>query len=116
MAAIFALLALKERCTVTLYSDSQLLVDSIEKGWALKWQKKAWKKGRKWILNADLWEQLLILCGEHQVEFVWVRGHTGIADNERADQLSMAAAEGKNLAVDEAYEAGETQIRPASLF
>ncbi len=68
------------------------------------------------MLNADLWEQLIKLCEEHDVEFVWVRGHTGIADNERADQLSVAAAEGKNLATDEAYEAGETQIKPASLF
>ena len=116
MAAIIALLALKVRCTVTLYSDSQLLVDSINKGWAHKWRKKGWKKGRKWVPNADLWEQLLELCEENEVEFVWARGHAGIVDNERADQLSMAVAEGKNLAVDEAYEAGETQIKLASLF
>jgi ribonuclease HI len=68
------------------------------------------------VQNADLWEQLLDLCEEHGVEFVWVRGHAGVVDNERADQLSMAAAEGKNLVVDEAYEAGETQFRPAPLI
>lgn len=116
MAAIVALQALNTRCAVTLYSDSQLLVDSIEQGWAHKWRKKGWKKGRKWVRNADLWEQLLRLCGEHEVEFVWVRGHAGVVENERADQLSMAAAQGRELAVDEAYEAGETQIKPASLF
>jgi ribonuclease HI len=116
MAAIVALQALKKRCAVTLYSDSQILVDSIEQGWAHKWRKKGWKKGRKWVRNADLWEQLLSLCEEHEVEFLWVRGHAGVVENERADQLSMAAAQGRELAVDEAYEAGATQIKPASLF
>jgi ribonuclease HI len=109
MAAIFAPQALKKKCAVTLYSDSQPLVDSIEKGWARKWRKKGWKRGRKWVHNADLWE-------EHEVEFVCVRGHAGVVDNERADQLSMAAAEGRDFMVDEAYESGKTQIKPASLF
>jgi ribonuclease HI len=116
MAAIVALRALNKKCSVTLYSDSQLLVNSIEQGWAIKWRKRGWKKGRKWVRNADLWEQLLTLCEDHEVEFVWVRGHAGVVENERADQLSMAAAQGKDLAADEAYEADETQIKPASLF
>ena len=50
------------------------------------------------------------------MEFIWVRRHAGIVENERADQLSMAAAQGNDLAVDEAYEADDTQIKPASLF
>lgn len=116
MAAVVALGVLKKKCAVTIYSDSQLLVDSVEQGWANKWRKKGWKKGRKWVLNADLWEQLLGLAEEHDVEFVWVRGHTGIIENERADQLSMAAAQGMYLAVDKPYESDETQIKPASLF
>jgi ribonuclease HI len=68
------------------------------------------------VRNTDLWEPLLALCDEHEVEFKWVRGHTGVVENERADQLSMAAAQGKDLAVDEAHETRETQIKPASLY
>jgi ribonuclease HI len=116
MAAVVALQALKKRCDVTIYSDSLYLVHAMREGRAHKWRKKGWKKGRKWVLNADLWEELLDLCGRHEVEFVWVRGHTGVAGNERADQLSMIAAGGTDLGVDEAYEAGETQIKPPSLF
>lgn len=115
-AAIVALQSLKKRCIVSLYSDSQLLVESIEQGWAHKWRRKGWKKGRKWVLNADLWEQLLILCEQHEVKFIWVRGHAGLTENERADQLSYIASQGKDLAVDEAYESGETQITPPTLF
>ncbi len=81
LAAIVALGTLKARCAVTLYSDSQLLVDSIELGWALKWRKKGWIKGRKWVINADLWEQMLILCEEHEVEFIWVKGDAGLVGN-----------------------------------
>jgi ribonuclease HI len=116
VAAIVALQALKRRCAVTLHSDSEYLVHAMREGRAYKWRKKGWKKGRKWVLNADLWAILLELCEQHEVEFVWVRGHTGIAGNERADRLSMIAAEGTDLRVDEAYEAGETQIKPPSLF
>jgi ribonuclease HI len=114
MAAIVALGALKKKCAVTLYSDSQLLVDSIDKGWVYRWRKKGWKQGRKWRRNADLWERLLALYDEHEVKFTWVRGHAGLVENEKADQLSMAAAWGRGLAVDQAYEAGETQIKPAA--
>lgn len=116
MAAIVALQALKRKCAVTLYSDSLYLVHAMKEDRAHKWRKKGWKKGRKWVLNADLWETLLDLCDRHDVEFFWVWGHTGVAHNERADRLSMIAAQGTNLLVDGAYEASETQIKPPSLF
>ena len=115
-AAIVGLQSLKSKCRVTIYSDSQLLVDSINQGWAKKWRKKGWKKGSNWVLNADLWQELLNLCDEYEVNVVWVKGHSNILENDRADQLSMRAAQSTSLAIDDAYENGETQIRPPSLF
>lgn len=116
MAAIVALEALKTPCQVTVYSDSSLLVRAMEEGWLQKWRKKGWKRGKKWVLNADLWRRLDAACQPHEVRFVWVKGHAGNRGNERADRLSMLAAEGQNLAIDVAYESGETQIKPPSLF
>ena len=116
MAAIVALEALKSPCRVTLYSDSELLVKAMSDGWLQKWQKKGWKRGKKWVVNADLWQRLAAVCERHTVRFEWVRGHAGNWGNERADALSMQAARSATLEVDTAYEAGETQIKPPSLF
>jgi ribonuclease HI len=105
LAAIAGLEALKEPCCITLYSDSQYLVDSIEKGWAVRWQANGWKRNRKEkAVNPDLWERLLALCKIHKVQFEWVRGHAGHKENERCDRLATAAAQGSDLAVDEGYE------------
>jgi ribonuclease HI len=106
LAAIAGLEALKGRCKVTLYTDSQYLVNTIMKGWAERWKKYGWtrNKKREAARNPDLWERLLELCSKHEVEFRWVRGHSGVEENERADQLSVEAASGKNLAVDLGYE------------
>jgi ribonuclease HI len=116
MAAIIALEALRLPSQVTVYSDSNLLVQAMEKGWLRKWQKHGWRRGKKWVLNADLWQRLDAACAKHQVRFVWVKGHAGNRGNERADYLSLRAARGKTLAVDAAYEAGETESKPPSLF
>jgi ribonuclease HI len=105
MAAIAGLEALKHRCRVTIYSDSQYLVNAIEQGWARRWQEKGWWRNRQEkALNPDLWEQLLALCEKHEVHFRWIRGHAGTAENERCDELAREAALGKNQAVDELYE------------
>ena len=105
LAAIKGLEALKERCRVTIYSDSQYVVNAIEKGWALRWQSNGWKRNKKEkAINPDLWEKLLTLCDRHKVRFQWIRGHSGTAENERADQLAKEAATGENLTIDEAYE------------
>lgn len=94
MAAISALEALKEPCEVTLYSDSKYLIDSIEKGWAVSWRAKNWKKADKSpALNPDLWERLLNLLDVHNVEFVWVRGHNGNSYNERCDTIATSFAD-----------------------
>jgi ribonuclease HI len=105
MAAIVGIEAIKEPCQVTLYSDSQYLVDSIEKGWAIRWQANGWKRSNKEkAINPDLWERLLDLCKIHKVQFQWVRGHAGHSENERCDELATAAARCPNLAADEVYE------------
>ena len=90
-AAIKALEALTEPCRVTLYSDSQYLVNAMTKGWAKAWKQKGWKRSDgNPALNPDLWEKLLSLCDIHEVEFVWVRGHEGNEYNERCDRLAVA--------------------------
>lgn len=93
-AAIVGLKSLRERCAVTLYSDSQYLVNGIEKGWAVKWRQNGWRKSDKSpALNSDLWEELLGLLDRHRVRIVWVRGHAGHPENERCDRLAVAASQ-----------------------
>lgn len=88
---ITALEALKEPCQVTLYTDSQYVVNAMTKGWAKKWQANGWMRNKKDpALNPDLWQQLLSLCQRHQVEFVWVKGHAENEFNNRCDQLAVA--------------------------
>ena len=89
-AVIEALSKLKEPCQVTLYSDSQYVCNGLSKGWAKKWKANGWKKADKSpVLNADLWEKLLILYDYHNVNIVWVRGHNGHPENERCDALAV---------------------------
>jgi len=105
MACIVALDDLKERSEVTLYSDSQYVVNAITKGWAKRWQRHNWKRNSEEDAeNPDLWERMLSLCEKHQVNFVWIKGHAGRAENERCDQLAVQAARGTDLQVDEFYE------------
>ena len=93
-AAIEALAALKEPCSVTLTSDSKYLVDAITQGWAKSWQAKGWRRAdRSPALNPDLWEKLLLLLDTHEVELVWVKGHDGHPYNERCDKLATAFAD-----------------------
>jgi ribonuclease HI len=104
MAAIAALEALTNPSVVTLYSDSQYLINAMEKGWAKKWQANGWKRNAKEMAkNPDLWERLLKLCQEHKVKFIWVRGHSGNTENEKCDRLAVAASRQPNLLSDEGY-------------
>lgn len=94
MAVISALEILKEPCEVTVFSDSQYVVNGMEKGWASSWRKNNWIKSNKEpALNPDLWERLLNLCDKHEVAFTWVKGHAQNEFNNRCDQLAVAAAE-----------------------
>ena len=78
MGPIKGLEALKQKCRVTLYSDSQYVVEGIEKDWARRWRSKGWMRNkREQAVNPDLWGQLLDLCDKHEIEFRWVRGHSG---------------------------------------
>jgi ribonuclease HI len=104
LAAIVGLEALNQPCSVTLYSDSQYLVNAMEKGWARRWQANGWKRNKKErALNPDLWERLLRLCDSHDVEFRWVRGHSGHRENERCDRLAVQAAHQPGLPADDGY-------------
>lgn len=92
-AVIAALEALKEPCQVTLTSDSKYVIDAIEKGWARKWRSNGWMRNKKDpALNPDLWGRLLDLLDQHEVTFVWVKGHAGHPENERCDALAVAQA------------------------
>ena len=94
LAAIEALKLLKEPCEVTLFTDSQYLVNGITKGWAAKWKANGWMRNKKEkALNPELWDLLLSLCSQHQVSFIWLKGHAGHPENERCDRLAVAAAE-----------------------
>jgi ribonuclease HI len=101
MAVIAGLSALKEPCDVTVVTDSRYVVDAIEKGWVQKWQKNSWMRNKKEkALNVDLWKKLLQLMDKHHVTFTWVRGHNHHPQNERCDQLAVAAAAGRHLVPD----------------
>jgi ribonuclease HI len=103
-AAIAGLKALKTCCDVTIYSDSQYVVDAIMRGWASRWKANGWRRNKKdMAVNADLWEQLLTLCAQHEVKFVWVRGHAGNKENERCDELAVCAAKQNGLPPDNGY-------------
>ena len=94
LAAIEALSALKEPCEVTLTTDSQYVVNAIEKGWLENWKKNNWRKSDKGeVLNVDLWRTLMVLLETHDVNFVWVKGHNGHPYNERCDKLATAFAD-----------------------
>lgn len=115
-AAIAALEALKTKCAVTIYSDSKYLVDSVSQGWVYGWEENGWKRNKNEVPNADLWMQLLELCEQHEVEFVWVKGHDGNPGNECADQLSKQAADQENLVIDTIYEEEQVQAASPTLF
>ena len=104
LAPIVALEALKEPCSVILYSDSEYLVKAMTLGWAKKWRANGWRlASRQPAANVDLWERLLTLADRHTVELRWVKGHAGDPDNERCDQLAMQAALTDAVRVDEGY-------------
>lgn len=109
LAAIVGLRALKEKCNVTLHTDSRYVVDGIEKGWARKWKADGWMRNKKErALNPDLWDELLKRAGEHDVTFKWVKGHAGNKENERCDFLANQAANGRYLLEDTVYESSES--------
>ncbi|MGL5682388.1 MAG: ribonuclease HI [Marinifilaceae bacterium] len=88
---------------VTIYSDSKYVVDAVEKQWVFGWEKTGFK-GKK---NPDLWRRFLVVYRKHRVKFIWVKGHASIPENERCDQLAVAASKSANLSIDTGYEEGD---------
>ncbi len=92
-AAIRALETLKSPCRVELHTDSQYLKNGIT-SWIKNWKRNNWMRGKGRdaapVKNVDLWKRLDELCGKHQVEWAWLRGHAGHEDNERCDELCTA--------------------------
>ncbi|MGI9376892.1 ribonuclease HI [Altererythrobacter sp. FM1] len=92
-AVIRALEALIEPCEISLYSDSKYVIDGITK-WVDGWQKRGWINASKQpVRNKDLWHELIAATKSHQIEWNWIRGHSGHPENERVDQLAVIAAE-----------------------
>jgi ribonuclease HI len=88
MAAIMGLESLNKPCSVTLTTDSQYVLKGITE-WMANWIKRGWKTAaKKPVKNVDLWKRLDAALHQHQVEWVWVRGHTGHRENEIADDLA----------------------------
>lgn len=101
LAVIKGLEALKvEGIPVTIYSDSKYVVDAVQKGWIWNWQKKGFKDKK----NVDLWQRYIPLHLKYKPTFRWVKGHAGNKENERCDQLAVAAAEHPSLPADTGYE------------
>ena len=91
MGVITALKALKRPCQVDLYTDSQYVVNGIEKGWAKKWQANGWMRNKKEkAMNPELWQELLDLLNIHDVSFHWVKGHAENPYNNRCDEIAVA--------------------------
>ena len=92
-ATIQALKILIEPCEVKLHTDSRYVIDGITK-WIHGWQRNGWKNASKQpVSNIDLWHDLIEATARHQVEWIWVKGHNGHPENERADRLASDAAE-----------------------
>ena len=103
-AAISALELLSEPCQVELHSDSRYLIDAVTKRWIDGWRKKGWRtaaNGR--VKNQDLWERLSEVIKPHRIDWRWVKGHAGHAENERCDELANEAFRAGNWLDDEGF-------------
>lgn len=90
MGVISALSALKEPCEVTLYTDSQYIVNAINENWLGAWIKAGWKRKGGELKNVPLWQELSKLLEVHNVKFVWVKGHAENRYNNRCDELAVS--------------------------
>ena len=101
LAVIKALEAIKSPGqTVVIYSDSKYVIDAIDKKWVYGWLQKGFKDKK----NKDLWLRYLDVSKLHNIKFIWVRGHAGHKENERCDELAVAAYKQPNLAIDSVFE------------
>lgn len=106
LGAIIGLEALKfDGLTVKLYTDSQYLVNAVNKGWLFNWEQKRFAKKK----NQDLWLRFLDVYRKHRVTLIWVKGHNNNPENERCDLLAVAASKGPGLKEDEGYKANNEE-------
>ena len=111
LAAIVALEKLTVPCRVTLLSDSRYLIDAMTKGWLRGWKARGWKTAAKQaVKNPDLWRRLEAAAAPHDITWKWLRGHAGHRENERCDELAVAASRSPERAADEGFE------NPSDLF
>ncbi|WP_090366746.1 ribonuclease HI [Ferrimonas sediminum] len=104
LAAIVALETLNAPCTVDLHTDSQYLRQGITQ-WIHGWKRKGWKTASKQpVKNVDLWKRLDTATQQHQIEWHWVKGHSGQPENERVDDLAREAAGQSDLLEDSGYQ------------
>jgi ribonuclease HI len=100
LAVIRGLEALKrDDLKVRIFTDSRYVADAINKGWVFGWESKRFKRKK----NVDLWQQFLKLYRKHSVEFIWVKGHASIPENERCDRLAVEASQTQPLRDDSGY-------------
>ena len=101
MGVIAALESLAEPCDAVVHSDSLYVVKAMRLGWAASWRANGWRTASKQpAKNRDLWVRVLELCERHNVTFEWVRGHSGVRQNERCDALAVAASHRAGLLPD----------------
>ncbi|MEJ5267813.1 MAG: ribonuclease HI [Bacteroidales bacterium] len=101
LAVIIALESLKKpNCNVTVYTDSKYVSDAFNLGWIERWKRKNFKK----VKNPDLWQRLINVINNHNVKFVWVKGHADNPENNLCDKLAVQASKQANLPADEYYE------------
>jgi ribonuclease HI len=108
MAVIAALKALtKPNLNITIFTDSQYVLNSIEKKWLNNWIATDFKGGKK---NKDLWMQYHHLAKNYIIKFIWVKGHAENKYNNRCDELATQAADGNMLLIDEGYEQSQNAL------
>lgn len=107
LGAIVGLESVKKKSyAIKLVSDSKYLVNAVNNKWLRGWKRNGWRtKAKEPVKNIDLWRRLDALLSRHEVELVWIKGHAGEPENERCDQLAVAARDGADLPPDDGYEA-----------
>jgi ribonuclease HI len=107
LAVIVALEQLKYKGSrVVLYSDSSYVCSAVNEGWINVWEKKGFRKTK----NPDLWRRFIKIYKQHNVEFVWIKGHSDNPENEKCDRLAVAASKENNPAEDEGYLPDEEKL------
>ena len=104
LGVITGLEALNRPCEVVVTTDSQYVAKAFTEHWIEGWVRRGWVgSNKKKVKNRDLWKRLLEAMKDHQVEFVWVKGHNGHPENERCDELATGAADGEDLLDDPGF-------------